>query len=97
MNTAIRKPLTPLMARAMRKAIEAAREARLSGRMPKKLCYWSDDSKWVVRSRVPSLGQPLALGWLRTTPNPVRDSAPLGGADFALRRNTACSRTDTCS
>jgi thiazole synthase ThiGH ThiG subunit len=34
-NTAIRKPLTPLMARAMRKAIEAAREARLSGRMPK--------------------------------------------------------------
>jgi thiazole synthase len=39
MNTAIAEAKTPvLMASAMRKAVEAGREAFLAGRMPRKLC-----------------------------------------------------------
>ncbi len=38
MNTAVAKAQNPvLMARAMKKAVEAGREAFLAGRMPKKL------------------------------------------------------------
>jgi len=45
MNTAIAKAQNPvLMARAMRKAIEAGREAYLAGRMPKKLYSASPSS-----------------------------------------------------
>jgi thiazole synthase len=45
MNTAVAKARNPvLMAQAMRKAVEAGREAFLAGRMPKKLYSASSSS-----------------------------------------------------
>ena len=59
MNTAVAKAQNPiLMAQAMRKAVEAGREAFLAGRMPKKLysATASSPSEGVIASSSPAAG-----------------------------------------
>ncbi len=59
MNTAVAKAQNPvLMAQAMKKAVEAGREAFLAGRMPKKLysATPSSPSEGVIASSSPAAG-----------------------------------------
>jgi thiazole synthase len=59
MNTAVAKAQNPvLMAQAMKKAVEAGREAFLAGRMPKKLysATPSSPSEGVIGSSSPAQG-----------------------------------------